>query len=223
MDMELTADIRRAWIEGGPKTVLSRSLKKVVRPAFRIGSLVFSECDLLAPMPERRNAPGIVMRQARIEDVHLFADRNLFLERLSEDHRCFMAIEESTGKLTNYRWISTFPTYIPELQRYLMLKPGEAYAYDLQTLPEFRRRGIDSYTRHYAYSYMRDIGYTKIYAYIHGDNHPSLRASRMLLKEVGRVWYVQIRGCAPVMIGGRKPGLPQLSELCARIQIPQRA
>jgi GNAT superfamily N-acetyltransferase len=223
MDMELTADIRRAWIEGGPKTVFTRSLKRVVRPAFKIGSLVFIECDLLAPMPERRTVPGIIIREARIEDVPLFADRNRFLDRMSENHRCFMGIEESTGKLTNFRWISTYPTYIPELQRYLLLRPGEAYVYDLQTMPEFRRRGIDAYTRHFIYSYLRDIGYTKVYAYIHGDNHPSLKASRILLSEIGRVWYVQIRGCAPVMIGGRKPGLPQLSELCARIQMPQRA
>jgi ribosomal protein S18 acetylase RimI-like enzyme len=208
--MQFPAGVQRAWMEGGAKTVLTRSFRKVVRPAFKIGSLVFIECDLLKPMPQRRNVPGIVLREAGIEDANLFADRDLFFERLNDGHRCFMGIEEASGKLTNYRWVSTAPAYIPELWRYLLLKPGEAYVYDLKTLPEFRRRGIDAYTRHCVYTYLRNTGHTKVYAYIHGDNQPSLKASQILLKPLGRVWYVQIRGRAPRMIGGRKADFPAL-------------
>jgi GNAT superfamily N-acetyltransferase len=221
--MELMADIERAWMEGGPKTVLSRSMKRLVRPAFDIGTLVFTACDLRKPMPERRVTPGIIVREATIEDVQRFEDQELFLERLSEGDRCFMGIEESTGKLTNYRWICTTTSYIPELKRYLILRPGEAYAYDLKTLPEFRRRGIDAYVRHYVYSYLRDVGYTKVYAYIHGDNYPNLRASRHLLAPIGRILYIQVRGCEPIMIGGRKRDFPELRKLSASVQLPQRA
>ena len=113
-----------------------------------------------------------------------------------------MGIEEATGKLTNYRWVNTSDAYIPELQRYLIVKPGEAYIYDLNTLPEFRRRGIDAYTRHWIYSYLRDSGYSKVYAYIHGDNAASLKASRILLKPVARIWYMQLRGFRPLVLGG---------------------
>jgi hypothetical protein len=214
--MQITADFQRAWIEGGLQIVLARTLRKAVRPVVKIGSLVFIECDLLKPMPERRNVPGIIVREATLKDVSLFADRDVFLERFNQGHRCFMGIEEETGKLTNYRWVSATAPYIPEVRRYLMLKPTEVYVYDLKTMPEFRRRGVDAYTRHIIYSYLRDTGYSKVYAYIHGDNGPSLKASQILLRIVGRVWYVQPRGCAPIMLGGRRQGFPELR------QLPQR-
>jgi len=211
--MALTIDVQRAWREGGPKTVFMRSLKRFVRPAFKFGTLVFTECDLTKPIPERRAGPEIIVREATIGDVHLFADQGVFLERLTAGHRCFMGIEPATGKLTNYRWVNISAAYIPELKRYWIMKPGEAYVYDLNTLPEFRRLGIDTQTRYHTYSYLRDTGYTKICAYIHGDNHPSLRASRHFLKPVARIRYIHVRGFQPIMIGGRKRGVPEFSEL----------
>jgi hypothetical protein len=211
--MALTTDIQRALLEGGSKTLLTRSLRKLLRPVVKIGALVFVECDLREPMPERPPMPGITVREATIEDADLFDDRHLFLERLKQGSRCFMGIEDATGKLTNYRWINTSYAYVPELKRYMLFKPGEAYAYDLRTLPEFRRRGIDGYTRHIAYSHLRETGHSKLFAYIHGDNYPSLQASRHLLKPIGHVWYVQLRGCEPIMIGGRKRGLPELTAI----------
>jgi ribosomal protein S18 acetylase RimI-like enzyme len=211
VSMALIADVQRALMEGGTKTLVTRSLRKLVRPAVKIGTLVFSECDLREPMPERQVIPGITVREATLNDAHLFEDRESFFERLREGSRCFMGIEDATGKLTNYRWINTSAAYVPELKRYMVFRPNEAYAYDLNTLPEFRRRGIDRYTRHHTYSYLREHGYTKLYAYIHGDNYVSLQAARHLLRPIARVWYIQIRGCNPIMIGGRKRGLPQLS------------
>ena len=211
--MALTADIQRAFVEGGAKTVLSRSLRKIVRPAFKVGSLVFTECDLTKPLAEQQRVPGIMAREATIEDARLFEDRALFLDRFKQGHRCFLGIEESTGKLTNYRWVNTSAAFVPELDRYLMLKPGDAYVYDLNTLPGFRKRGIDAYTRHYAYNHLRETGYRRILAYIHGDNHPSLSASRHLLRRIGRLWYLQFRGCAPIMIGGRSEKFPELRRL----------
>ena len=211
--MALIADVQRALMEGGPKTLLTRSLRKLVRPAVKIGSLVFSECNLREPLPERQIIAGITVREATANDAHLFPDRDVFFQRMKEGSRCFMGIEDTTGKLTNYRWINTSAAYVPELKRYMVFRPNEAYAYDLNTLPEFRRRGIDRYTRHFTYSYLRDHGYTKLYAYIHGDNYASLQASRHLLRPIGRVWYIQIRGRDPIMIGGRKRGLPQLSPI----------
>ncbi len=211
--MALTANIQRAFVEGGAKTVMSRGIRRIVRPVFKMGSLVFTECDLSQPIRERQPVPGILAREATIEDARLFEDRAMFLERFNQGHRCFLGIDESTGKLTNYRWVNTSAAFIPELDRYLMLKPGDAYAYDLNTLPEFRRRGIDSYTRYYAYSHLQHTGYTRILAYIHGDNHPSLKASRHLLRHIGRIWYIQFRGCTPIMLGGRRPGFPELRRL----------
>jgi len=221
--MQVISDIRRAWNEGGLKILFSRSLRKVLRPICKTGTLVFIECDLPSMKSDRREVPGIAVREATLDDVHLFADRKTFLERLQAGHRCFMGIEESTGKLTNYRWVCTAATYIPELQRDMILKRGEAYVYDLKTLPEFRRRGIDAYTRHWIYSHLRDSGFTKVYAYIHGDNEPSLKASRNLLRPIGRIRYIQPRGCRPIMFGARRPGFPEFRSVAESAQAQTRA
>ena len=211
--MPLTADIRRAYIDGGAKTVVTRGLRKLVRPAFKIGTLVFAETDFSRPFPELRPVPGIIAREATVEDVRLFEDQALFLYRFNQGHRCFVGIEEKTGKLTNYRWVNTTAAFVPELERYLILRPDEAYIYDLNTLPEFRKRGIDAYTRHYTYSYLRDTGYRRGLAYIHGDNQPSLKAARHLLQPIGRVLYLQFRGCAPIMFRARGERMPELRRL----------
>jgi len=165
-------------------------------------------------MPAPRPISGIVIREATIADAPLFPDQKLFLQRVKDGNRCFMGIEEATGRLTNYRWVNTSGPYIPELRRYLLLEPDEAYAFDLNTLPDFRRRGIDYFTRHYTYSYLHASGYSKVYAYIHGDNHPSLRAARHFLRCVCRVRYIQLRGCEPIVMRGRggcREGFPQFS------------
>lgn len=213
LDMPFTAKVQRAFADGGAKTVVTRTLRKMVRPVVKMGSVVLTECDLSTPFSELQPVPGIIARQATIEDAKLFEDPTLFLERFHEGHRCFMGIEDETGRLTNYRWVNTSAAYIPEIDRHLILKPGEAYIYDLNTLPEFRRRGIDAYTRQYTYSYLRDSGFTKIYAYILGNNYPSLQASRRLLNHIGRLWYIQMRGCKPMILGGRRRGFPELIRL----------
>jgi hypothetical protein len=211
--MGLTAVIRQAYNEGGAKIVITRGLRKLVRPAFKIGTLVFFDSDLSRPFPEVRPVGGIIPREATIEDVRLFADQEVFLDRFHQGHRCFLGIEEKTGTLTNYRWVNTTAAFIPELDRYLILKPGEAYIYDLNTLPEFRRRGIDAYTRHFTYSHLRDTGYKRVLAYIRGDNEPSLKASRYLLTPICRIRYIQFRGGQPIMFGRRNRRLPELRRL----------
>ena len=55
--MALTANIQRAFVEGGAKTVMSRGIRRIVRPAFKMGSLVFTECDLSQPIRERQPVP----------------------------------------------------------------------------------------------------------------------------------------------------------------------
>jgi hypothetical protein len=211
--MEWADDIRRAFADGGAKIVVTRSLRKLVRPAVRVGSLVFIERDLTQPFPGAKPVTGIIAREGTIDDSPLFPDPELARKRFSKDQRCFMGIEETTGKLANYRWVTTSAAYIPELDRHLILGPTDVYIYDLNTLPEFRKRGIDGFTRRYTYSCLRDTGYTRVYAYIHGDNHASLQASRHLLRRIGRIWYVQPRGCAPIMLGGRRAGFPEFRKL----------
>src|SRR5262249_47190451 len=181
--------IRRAYGEGGIKTVILRSVKKLTSPVISAGSLIFVECDLRKPLPQKPDLPEILFREAALNDAGWFENRELFLQRLRAGKRCFMGIDSATGKLANYRWIATFTEYIPETDRYIVLGPGEVYSYDLRTLPEFRRRGIDNFTRHETFQRLRDQGFSKVYAYVRADNYPMRKSSRSLLKPVGRVWY----------------------------------
>ncbi len=202
--------IRRAYREGGIKTVILRSFKKLMLPVMSAGSLIFVECDLRKPLPQRPSLPEILVREAALADAGLFENRKTFLERLRAGKRCFIGIDSATGKLANYRWIARFTEYIPEIDRYIVLEPGEVYSYDLRTMPDFRRRGIDSYTRHETYQCLRDQGFSKVCAYVRGDNYPMRKSSRPLLKPVGRVWYVRFRGSRCFLFGERRKGLPQL-------------
>lgn len=211
--MKLVATVQRALNEGGPKILVSRSLKKLFLPLARAGTLVFAEVDLTKPIREVLPISGIEAREAFVGDEWLFDDPGLFLERTSRGDRCFLAVESATGRLANYRWISTSPSHIPELNRYLVPEANTVYAYDLVTLPQFRRRGIDSYTRYFSYSFLQRSGVTKIYAYIHGDNQPSLKSASHFNRRIGRIAYVQFRGCEPLIFGKRNQKLPHLLRL----------
>jgi hypothetical protein len=208
--MAFITGFQRALAEGSPKIMITRCCRKMFRAVARFGTLVFAEVDLTQPIREVSVVPGIIPREGQVQDASLFQNPAVFLERIAQGDRCFMGIEEKTGKLTNYRWITTSPAYIPELDRYLIVQPTTVYAYDLVTLPEFRRRGIDSFMRYYTYSHLRDSGFTKIYAYIHGDNRPSLKSARQFNREIGCIRYFHIRGCHPLMIGAHRRGFPEL-------------
>jgi len=213
VNMKLVATIQRALNEGGPKILISRSIRKLFSPLACTGTLVFAEVDLTKPIREAPPISGIEAREAFVGDARLFDDSGPFLERISRGDRCFLAVESATGRLTNYRWITTSPTHIPELNRYLVPEANTVYAYDLVTLPQFRRRGIDSYTRYFTYTFLQRSGVTKIYAYIHGDNQPSLKSASHFNRQLGRIAYVQFRGCEPLMFGERNHKLPALLKL----------
>ena len=210
--MEFITRFRSAFAEGSSKIIITRCCRKLFSAVARFGTLVFAEVDLTQPIHEVPSVPGIIPREGKAEDASLVQNPAVFLERIAQGDRCFMGIEEKTGKLTNYRWITTSPAYIPELGRYLIVQPTAVYAYDLVTLPEFRRRGIDSFMRYYTYSHLRDSGFTKIYAYIHGDNRPSLKSARQFNREIGRILYFQVRGCQTLMIGGHRTGFPEFKK-----------
>src|SRR2546428_6214076 len=82
--MALASSIQRAFLEGGPKAVVSRTFRKLLSPVAHVGSLLFIECDLSKPFPETPVAPGIVCKEATLDDISLFDDQSLFLERFNQ-------------------------------------------------------------------------------------------------------------------------------------------
>jgi len=186
------------------------ALKKLLRPVMDFGTLVFFECDLRKPFPTAPPNKGFVAREAFRPDLELLAAlengeqyRLTAGQRLNNGERWFVGIEARTGELANYRWMTERTGYIPEISRYLMLRPGEVYIYDLFTLPRYRRHGVDAFVRHSVYRSLAAAGVVKIHAYIRGSNYPSLKAARLLL------WYVTLFGRAFTLVS-RKSHFPPL-------------
>jgi ribosomal protein S18 acetylase RimI-like enzyme len=201
MSDSLLNTTRRVRKEGGMKAAASLAIRKVLSPVARVGSLYFLQRDLSMPMPPLKPVEGIVVREATLQDIHLLDSvenaavrKEQASERLQRGDLWFVGIEKKTGRLTNYRWASLTSGFIPELNRELILNPGEAYVYDLETLPQFRRRGIESLTRQYSYSRLfQRYGIHRIIVYVLAENHASLQAGRQYLTPIVRAFYVQFR------------------------------
>jgi GNAT superfamily N-acetyltransferase len=205
--------------ERGLWATLVMAFRKLVSPVAQIGSVYFFECDLRAPLPRVREIPGIIPREAFLADIDLLdgtenaaARKADGIDRFKRGDRWFVGIDAANGKLTNYRWVTTTWELIPELQRNIMPKPGEAFVYALYTVPEYRRRGIDSFTRQYTYDVLyRNYGITRVLATIFDDNKTSLIASRKFLTKIDRVWYITIRGFHTRIFVAPNPGMPTLA------------
>src|SRR5437867_1206104 len=185
----------------GLRATLGLALKKVLSPVVRVGSIYLLECDLTAGLPEIKTLPAFIPREAFLEDIDLLDDvengadaKRDAIERFKRGDRWFVGIDRATGKLANFRWSTTAWELVPELERNVVPKPGEAFVYALYTAPEFRRRGIDSFTRPYAYNVLYQSGIRRILATIFAENTVSMKAGKKYLTKIGRVWYVSILG-----------------------------
>ena len=194
-------------------------LRKFASPIAEIGIVHFFECDLRAGLPTVRPIPGIIAREAFLSDIQLLdgtenaSERKAdAIERFRNGDRWFVGIDAANGKLTNYRWVASAPTLIPELRSNIVPGPGEVFVYALYTVPEYRRKGIDSFTRHYTYDLLhRTSGVNKVIATIFAGNYASFKASRQFLKEIGRVWYATIRGRRTRLFIWPNPRMPILA------------
>lgn len=190
------------WRDFGPRATIGLAFKKVVSPVARVGSVYLMECDLVAGLPKVKSVPGIIAREAFMEDIDLLdgiendtEKKRDAIARFKRGDRWFVGIDGANGKLATFRWVSTTWELIPELERNIMPGPGQAFVYALFTAPEYRRRGIDSYTREYTYDLLhREAGIDTVLATIFAENTISMKAGRKFLKKIGRIWYWQILG-----------------------------
>ncbi len=202
----------------GLKTFTVQAIKKLLAPNVRMGSICFFERDLSAPMPPLAPLEGIELREGSPSDIGLLEclvdaerQKNQALKRFNAGHLWYVSIEKATGRLMSYRWASMTSAFIPEINRTVLLKPGEVYLYDLYTLPEFRRRGIEGVSRQFIYDQLyRRHGAPRLVVYIRPDNYASLQAGRNYLTPLARVWYLQFRGGETRLFMQNNPRMPEL-------------
>jgi len=200
----------------GFRATIGLAFKKLVSPVARVGSVYLMECDLVAGLPKVKTVPGIIAREAFLEDLDLFdgiensaEKKRDAIERFKRGDRWFVGIDAANGKLATFRWVTTTWELIPELERNILPKPGQAFVYALYTAPEYRRRGIDSYTRQYTYDRLhREDGINTVLATIFAENTVSMKAGRKFLRRVGRIWYVQILGGPTHVFWWPNPKMP---------------
>jgi hypothetical protein len=188
--------------EFGVRATVGLALKKVISPVARAGSMYLLQCDLTAGLPPVKPVPGIIAREGFMEDIDLLdgiengmEKKRDAIERFKRGDRWFVGIDSTNGKLATFRWVTTAWELIPELERNIVPGPGQAFVYALFTASEYRRRGIDSFTRKYTYDLLyRTAGIHTILATIFAENTVSMKAGSKFLRKIGRVWYLSILG-----------------------------
>jgi GNAT superfamily N-acetyltransferase len=190
------------WREFGTRATFGLALKKSISFVARAGSVYLMECDLTAGLPKVKPVPGIIAREGFLEDIDLLdgiengmEKKRDAIERFKRGDRWFIGVDSANGKIATFRWVTTAWELVPELERNIVPNPGQAFVYALYTAPEYRRRGIDSYTRQYTYDLLyRTAGIHTVLATIFAENTVSMKAGRKFLRKIGRVWYVSILG-----------------------------
>jgi hypothetical protein len=213
------------WREFGLRATIGLVLKKVVSPIARVGSVYLMECDIAAGLPKVKPIPGIVAREAFMEDLDLLdgiensmEKKRDALDRFRRGDRWFVGVDTGNGKLATFRWVTTAWELIPELERNIVPGPGQTFIYALYTAPEYRRRGIDSFTRQYTYDLLyRTSGIHTVLATIFAENTVSMKAGSKFLKRVGRIWYISILGGPTHVFWWPNPKMPTFVPASASI------
>src|SRR5437868_2352113 len=100
-----------------------------------------------APALDARTGDGAV-RAAAPDEVELLLEakgaerRDEALRWLACGHRPYVAL--TRGAVRAYGWVASTDVYIGDLERDIHLVPGEAYIFDCETQPAYRRRGFYS-------------------------------------------------------------------------------
>jgi len=207
------------WRQFGVRATIGLAFKKAVSPVARVGSVYLMECDLTAGLPRVKSAPGIIAREAFLDEIDLLDGIENDLEkkrdaiaRFKRGDRWFVGIDSATGKLANFRWMTTAWELVPELERNVVPKPGQAFVYALYTAPKYRRRGVDSFTRQYTYDLLyRTAGIHTVLATIFAENTVSMKAGKKFLKKVARIWYFSVLGGRTHVFWWPNPKMPILA------------
>lgn len=220
--------VNELWREFGLRATIGLGIKKVISPVARLGSVYVLQCDLRAELPQVKPVAGIIAREAFPDELHLLdgiengmEKKRDAIERFKRGDRWFVGLDAANGKLTNFRWVTSAWELIPELERNIVPGSGEVFVYALYTVPEYRRRGIDSFTRHHTYELLhRTSGINTVLATIFAENTVSQRAGKRFLKKIGRVWYCSVLGRRTQVFWWPTRNMPKLAPAYSAVHAP---
>jgi hypothetical protein len=214
---EKTAGAHRNF---GLRGVASCLLHRAAAPFVKWGAITFFE-RVLNGLDAGSGSPaglGLFIRQLRESDIERMLDggdpdqdSGALEQRFRRGDRAFGAID-TTGRICHVRWVSTTRVHIPEIDRDIVLHPGQAYFYNGYTRRDVRRRGIDGLVRQALFERLRSEGLTSVCSYVRTNNAAGLRAASRWQTPGATMSYVAVRGCKPIVICSSTIGLPKLEK-----------
>lgn len=186
--------------------------------AFERGTLWALELDDPSPaLPAPSSADATFSEVVAGDDAALAAiaaamgaaDPGAMRERLASGRRCFVATVE--GRVAAYGWVSQGTERIGELERTMLMAPGEAYIWDCATLPVFRRRGLYGALLRHINGLLRDEGLRRLWIGASLDNTPSILGFRSAgFQPVITLAYLRVLGLRHIRFVGDATAPPAL-------------
>ncbi len=113
------------------------------------------------------------------------------LGRLGRGHACVAVWLD--GEIVASVWLALDEARIPEIDRRLVLGPGEVFGYDSYTSESVRRHGIATARGAWTTTYLRDAGYRVLIGHVTKENRPGHGPpARAGFRELGTAGYVRL-------------------------------
>ena len=208
---ETLADIRKVARSQGIFIALRYVLRIVKSHLFlHRGAILFAR-SLQGVLPDEEMDESLTVREMTAQDLPLIASTSKadseFCRRLLEGGATgLIALKDS--QLAGYLWFA--PDVDLRLhQIYLPLAPGEVYAFNIVTMPAFRRQGIQKTLHHRMFCLLRDAGWKRVLVLVGLDNYPSLQMSSRLYRVVGHLARVKVFRLMYFRYDPQLPGEPR--------------
>ena len=205
----------------GSDRFVFRAGRRLVRTVVRWGHVVFFSRALAESVPSSTRTDGFRVREASEHELRWLLDgadpdqtTTELRRRFRRGDRCFVGVD-STGRAAHVRWATTRRAYVPELNRDVVLRPGEVYFYNGYTRPDARGRGLDGLVRQEIFRTFAACGCRTAWSYVRSDNPIGRRAAERWQSSGGSIRYLTIPGVLTLVGGERAPGLPVLERAVA--------
>lgn len=175
-------------------------------------------------IPVYRSRAGLEFATLGADDLAAYyrfrpgSSRHNIERRLARGDRCFVSWHE--GEIVDACWTATGCIYVPYLQRYLIVPPGDIYSFDSFTARGARGLGIYMARNSFTARQNQAEGFRRSIALVAAENYAAwLILTRSGLRTIGAYHYVRLPGRG-LLWQTTEPGdsLPELQARCAEVE-----
>jgi acetyltransferase (GNAT) family protein len=160
--------------------------------------VIFVALDVTREVPDVERKVPVTMRLLAPHDLEAYArfraqpaGHPQALRRLEKGDACIAAWLDD--EIVSAGWYSFGIARVDDIDRELVLAPGEIYGYDLYTSEGLRGLGVASQRGHWAAHHFRTCGYERVVAGLAPQNLPVQGPTRMLgYDTLGRAGFVRL-------------------------------